>query len=92
MIEISKFSDEMLVLDCGSVITFHSDVPCRFALNINNSSVVNVSILFHRDNSGKRDLYRSISDDNSSVIISSKHRADTPSFSYGEEARNLLSF
>jgi len=26
------------------------------------------------------------------VTLSSKHRADTPSFSYGEEARNLFSF
>ena len=69
MIKISTFSDELSILDCGSIITFRNDAPCRFALNIDNVATVNVVISFTRDNSGKRDLSRSVSNDNSSVFI-----------------------
>ena len=69
MIEISKFSNELLILDCGSIITIHNDASCRFALNINNLATINITISFNKDNSGKRNLSRSVRDDNNSVII-----------------------
>ena len=69
MIEISKFSDELSIVDCGSIITFRNNAPCRFALNIDNIATINVLISFINDNSGKIDLSRSVSNDNSSIII-----------------------
>ena len=69
MIKISKFSDKLIIIDCGSLITFSNNAPCRFVLNINNLATINVVISFNNDNSGKKNLSRSVSDDNSSVII-----------------------
>ena len=69
MIEISKFSDEFAVLDCGSVITFRNNASCCFALNIDKLDTINILISFHTDNSGKKDLSRSVCEADNSIVI-----------------------